>query len=234
MTQAQTVAEPFDPQTTWNAVDRYFERLLPEGAAQADALPEDEAAAQHAMAPNQGMFLQLLVRLVRARRVLEIGTVAGSSTIWLARALPKDGELITLEANPQRAELARANIERARLQCRNALRIGRAIETLPAMVWEKARPFDLIFITADKANNPGDLNWMLKLTRPGTLIVAENVVRDGAVADGLSEDPNVLGVRHFIERMATEPRLMATAMQTVGSRGYDGFAMALVLDVESS
>jgi predicted O-methyltransferase YrrM len=182
----------------------------------------------HDVAPNQGKLLQLLALLVGARMILEIGTLGGYSTIWLARALPVGGRLVTLEADPRHAEVARANIDRAGLADVVDMRVGPALDTLPQLEKEGIESFDLIFIDADKQNNPQYLSWALKLSRRGTLIIGDNVVRDGAVIDAASSDPVVQGLRRFFELLGDEPRLSATALQTVGSKGYDGFAMALV------
>ncbi|MFD7499746.1 O-methyltransferase [Streptomyces sp. NPDC059850] len=173
-------------------------------------------------------MLQLLARIQGARTILEIGTLGGYSTIWLARALPDGGRLVTLEADPRCAEVARANVERAGLGEVVEIRTGRALESLPRLAEEGHGPFDVVFIDADKPGNPDYLAWALRLTRPGSLIIGDNVVRDGEVADPASTDPRVQGVRRFTELIAREPRLTATAVQTVGEKGYDGFALALV------
>jgi predicted O-methyltransferase YrrM len=170
--------------------------------------------------------LELLARLQGARAILEIGTLGGYSTIWLARALPAGGRVVTLEANAAYAEVARANIARAGVADVVDVRVGPALDTLPLLATEA--PFDLVFIDADKRSNPEYLGWALELSRPGTLIVADNIVRGGAVADGGSDDPSVVGVRRFLELVAAEPRLSATAVQTVGVKGYDGLVLALV------
>ena len=159
---------------------------------------------------------------------MEIGTLGGYSTIWLARALPPDGKLITLEMDPKCAEIARTNIARAGLSNIVELRLGRAVNTLSQLVAEGCEPFDLIFIDADKSSYSDYLNWSLKLSRRGTVIIADNMVRKGAVVDAASTDPNVQGVRRFNELLAAEPRVSATEIQTVGSKGYDGFALAIV------
>jgi predicted O-methyltransferase YrrM len=214
-------------QETWTAVDEYFTGLLaPADPALTAALAASEAAGlpAHQVAPNQGKFLQLLALLVGARAILEIGTLGGYSTIWLARALPPGGRLVTLEADPGYAEVARANLERAAVADLVELRVGPALDTLPTLTG----PFDLVFIDADKPNNPAYLEWALRLTRRGSVIVGDNVVRDGAVVDAGSDDERVRGVRRFTEQLAAEPRVSATALQTVGSKGYDGFALALV------
>ena len=172
--------------------------------------------------------MQILARMQGARNILEIGTLAGYSTIWLARAVPSDGCVVTLEADPKHAEVAINNIARANLSEIVDVRVGKAVETLSQLVQEGTGPFDFIFIDADKPNNPTYLEWSLKLSRPGTVIVGDNVVRNGEVANPESTDPKVQGVRQFCELMAAEPRLSATAIQTVGCKGYDGFAIALV------
>ena len=218
-------------QETWSAVDAYFcERLIRADPALENALRESEAAGlpQHNVAPNQGKLLHLFAQMQGARRILELGTLGGYSTIWLARALPENGRLITLEANPAYAEVAKANIAQARLSHVVDVRVGKAIETLSLLVQEGIPPFDLIFIDADKPNNAEYLEWSLKLSRPGTVIIGDNVVRNGAVADASSTDRNVVGVRRFFDLMAENPRLSATAIQTVGSKGYDGFCLAIV------
>jgi len=222
-----------EPTAGWEAVDAYFcDTLLPADPVLAQALRDSEAAGlpAHQVAPNQGALLQLLARLQGARRILEIGTLGGYSTIWLARALPTGGRLVTLEANPACAEVARINIARAGLANRVEIRIGRAADSLPQLATDGAGPFDFIFIDADKPSNPLYLDWALRLSRPGTAIVGDNVVRNGAVADPASTDANVLGVRRFFELMAAHPRLSATAVQTVGSKGWDGFSLAIVGD----
>jgi predicted O-methyltransferase YrrM len=181
------------------------------------------------VAPNQGKLLYVLAVAHGARTILEIGTLAGYSTIWLARALPADGRLITLEYEPKHAEVARANIARAGLAAQVEVRVGAALDTLPQLAAEDAGPFDLVFIDADKVNSVAYFNWALKLTRPGSLIIIDNVVRDGKVIDAASRDVSVQGVRALYEALAAEPRVAATAVQTVGSKGYDGLAVAVVL-----
>lgn len=215
----------------WMAVDRYITGALVESDPALDAAVEAREAAglpEHEVSPNEGKLLHLLARIQRARAILEIGTLAGYSTIWLARALPPEGRLVTLEADPRHADLARANIARAGLAGIVEVRVGPALETLPGLVAEGRGPFDFVFIDADKRNNPGYLEWSLKLSRRGTLIVADNVVRGGAVADPATPDPDVQGVRRFNELIAADPRLTATAVQTVGAKGWDGFALILV------
>ena len=208
----------------WAAVDRYLAGLLvPPDAALDDALRACADAGMPAaeVSATQGKLLQLLAG---AHRILELGTLGGYSSIWLARALPDGGRLVTLEADPGYAEVARSNIARAGLSAVVEIRVGPALETLP----ELDGPFDLIFIDADKASNAEYLRWALALARPGTLIVGDNVVRDGEIADADSCDPRVRGIRRFLELVAAEPRLDATAIQTVGTKGWDGFALALV------
>lgn len=218
-------------QEQWTAVDRYITGLLvPADPALDAALEASEAAELPAIsvAPNQGKLLMLLAQLQGARRILEIGTLGGYSTIWLARALPADGRLVTLEANPDYAEVARGNLARAGLAGVAEVRVGPALETLPRLAGEGLAPFDVVFIDADKPSTPEYFQWALRLARRGTLIVVDNVVRDGAVVDADSEDASVRGIRRFNELLAAEPRVSATAIQTVGSKGYDGFALALV------
>ncbi|MCX4848009.1 O-methyltransferase [Streptomyces sp. NBC_00893] len=215
----------------WAEVDDYFNGLLvgPDEALDATVEASDGAGLPAIqVAANQGKLLNLLARLQGARTVLEIGTLGGYSTIWLARALPEGGKVVTLEADPAYAEVARANIKRAGLADVVEIRVGRALDTLPELAEKGYGPFDVVFIDADKPSNPDYLAWSLKLTRPGSLIVADNVVRDGEVVDGDSDDPKVQGVRRFTELVAAEPTLSATALQTVGSKGYDGLMMALV------
>jgi predicted O-methyltransferase YrrM len=220
-------------QELWSAVESYITDLLvpPDPALEA-ALEASAAAGLPAInvAPTAGKLLQLLARIQGARAILEIGTLGGYSTIWLARALPAGGRLITLEADPKHAEVARENIARAGLAASVEVRVGKALETLPAVAAEGHGPFDLVFIDADKPSNPGYFAWAMRLTRPGSLIIVDNVVRDGKVADQASADPSVIGVRRLNELIAAEPRVSATAIQTVGSKGYDGLAVILRTD----
>lgn len=221
-------------ETHWVDVDHYISDVLVKSdPALVAALAASDAAGLPAISvsPNQGKLLHILARALRARHILEIGTLGGYSTIWLARALPADGHLISLEASAHHAEVARANIAQAGLSDIAEVRVGRALETLPLLAAEGHGPFDLIFIDADKQNNPEYFQWALTLARPGSLIVIDNVVRDGAVIDAASRDPDIRGVRRLNELMAAESRVIATAMQTVGIKGYDGFAVALVLEV---
>jgi predicted O-methyltransferase YrrM len=218
-------------QEQWSRVDEYVNALmLPRDEVLEAALAAGQAAGLPAInvAPNQGKFLSLLAQIQGASRILEIGTLAGYSTIWLARALPKSGRLVTLELDPKHAEVARANIERADLSALVEIRVGRAIDSLAALVDERVPPFDLVFIDADKASIPDYFLASLKLTRPGSVIVVDNVVRKGAVLDAASSDANVQGVRRFNEIVSKTPQVSATTIQTVGSKGYDGFALIRV------
>ncbi|MFD7081783.1 O-methyltransferase [Streptomyces sp. NPDC059918] len=218
-------------QRTWTAVDDYFDGLLvEEDEALAAANTDAEAAGlpAHQVAPNQGKLLHLLARIRGARTILEIGTLGGYSTIWLARALPAGGRLVTLEVDGHCADVAAANVARAGLADVVDIRRGPALDLLPQLTG--LAPFDLVFIDADKPSNPDYLKWALELTRPGSVIIGDNVVRDGAVVDPDSTDPRVRGVRRFTELIAEQPKLTATALQTVGSKGYDGLVMALVTD----
>jgi predicted O-methyltransferase YrrM len=219
-------------QEIWTTVDEYVEGLfLPPDEALAAALADSAAAGlpEIAVSPAYGKLLMLLAQSHGARTILEIGTLGGYSAICLARALPPRGRLITLEFNPTHAEIARANIARAGLADRVEVRVGRAVDTLAQLAAESVGPYDLIFIDADKPSYVAYLEWSLRLSRPGTLIIADNVVRQGRVIDGDSDDANVQGVCRFNEALAAEPRLSATILQTVGRKGYDGFALALVI-----
>ncbi len=215
----------------WTAVDEYVAGLFepPDNVLDA-ALAASEAAGLPSInvTANQGRLLHVLARALGARRILEIGTLGGYSTIWLARALPAGGQVVTLEAEPRHADVARANFARAGLSHAIDLRLGPAQETLPALAASRTEAFDLIFIDADKTAYADYLTWALQLSRPGTLIVADNIVRAGAVADEGSTDANVQGVRRFNALLAADPRVTATVLQTVGSKGYDGFALAIV------
>ena len=216
----------------WTAVDRYFNDLMVPSDPVLEAALKASAEAglpPIQVSPSQGKMLWIMARAMRARRILEMGTLGGYSTIWLARALPPDGRLITLEADPNHAEVARVNIERAGLGDMVDVRLGPALDTLPRLAAEGRGPFDLVFIDADKENYPDYFKWALRLSRRGTLIIADNVARKGAVIDAESGDPNVQGMRRFLELVAGERRVSATAIQTVGSKGYDGFAIALVV-----
>ncbi|WP_030743262.1 O-methyltransferase [Streptomyces sp. NRRL S-31] len=216
----------------WDDVDDYFiSRLSPDDEALRAALRESEAAGLPPIAVTaaQGKFLQLLAQTQGARHVLEIGTLGGYSTIWLARALPEDGRLISLEYSAKHADVATRNISRAGLDRVVEVRVGPALESLPKLADENPAPFDLVFIDADKANNEHYVEWALRLTRAGSLIVVDNVVRGGRVADAGSTEPDVIGTRAAIELIAAHPRLSGTAIQTVGNKGHDGFALARVL-----
>ncbi len=218
-------------QKLWSDVDRYIDQQLVRADESLEmALHASRAAGLPAIdvSPSQGKLLHLLARMMGARRMLEIGTLGGYSTIWLARALPPDGVVVTLEALPKHAEAARINIECAGLSALVDLRVGPALETLPLLESEGGGPFDLIFIDADKRSNPDYLSWALRLARVGTVIVVDNVVRDGAIVDLTRDDPDIAGIRRFFDMVASEPRLSATAIQTVGAKGWDGFAIAIV------
>ncbi len=213
------------------AVDCYItDQLVPSDAALDAALASSVANGLPAInvAPNQVKLLHILARSVGAKRILEVGTLGGYSTIWLARALAPGGKVITLEYEPKHADIARANIERAGLARVVDIRVGKAIDTLPKIAAEGGDPFDLVFIDADKSGNADYFAWAMKLTRVGSLIIVDNVVRNGAVVDA-NGDANVQGARRLCEAMASEPRVSATAVQTVGSKGYDGFAIAVVV-----
>ncbi|MEU3546719.1 O-methyltransferase [Streptomyces longwoodensis] len=216
----------------WDAVDAYFtEHLSPDDEVTAAALRESEAAGLPpiSVTANQGKLLQLLAQVQGARGILEIGTLGGYSTIWLARALPPEGRLISLEYSPRHAEVARRNLARAGLDGQVEVRVGPALESLPRLADENPPPFDLVFIDADKGNNPHYVEWALRLTRAGSLIVLDNVVRGGRVVDADSTAEDVRGTRAAIELIGSHPRLSGTAIQTVGGKGYDGFALARVL-----
>ena len=218
-------------QDQWKAVDNYLAGLLVAPDTALDAALEASTTAGLPpinVSPTHGKLLHLLATMQGARLILEIGTLGAYSTIWLARALPADGRLITLEADSKHADVARRNIARAGLEGIVELRLGKALDTLPQIAAGKNGPFDLIFIDADKQNIPRYFDWALRLSRSGTLIVVDNVVRGGAVVDAATEDTNVQGVRQFLDIVAREARVSATAIQTVGLKGYDGFALALV------
>lgn len=219
------------PDETWTSVDRYFGDLLLRNDPDLDFALQSSAKAglpTIQVSPCQGKLLQLLAQTQGASRILEVGTLGGYSTLWLARALPKGGSLVTLEFDPRHAEVARANFAHSGLEGVVEVRVGDAKATLPKLAAEKGPAFDLIFIDADKSGYPVYFEWALKMSKPGTVIIADNVVRNGAVADAASTDANVLGVRRMNEIVAAEPRVTATAIQTVGSKGYDGFLMARV------
>lgn len=216
-------------QQQWSAVDNYMiSELIPQDEVLEKVLENNQRAGlpEHDVAANQGQLLALFVRMTQARRILEIGTLGAYSSIWMARALPADGKLTTLEADPIHARIARQNIHLAGLDDRIELIEGPALRSLEN--FGDVAPFDMIFIDADKPNNPGYLEWALHYSRPGTLIVGDNVVRDGEVINRQSDDARVQGVRRFIEMLGDNPRLSATALQTVGVKGWDGFTLALV------
>jgi predicted O-methyltransferase YrrM len=218
-------------ENTWDAVDRYIsEQLLPHDNALETALQASHAAGLPTInvAPNQGKLLMILARIQGARRILEIGTLGGYSTIWLARALPADGQLVTLEVNATHAQVANANVARAGLAAIVDIRVGAALATLRSLASETAKPFDFVFIDADKPNTAAYFKQAIELSRAGSVIVVDNVVRKGALADDNSADADVQGMRRFMETLAAEPRVTATAIQTVGVKGYDGFAIAIV------
>ena len=220
--------------TQWDAVDRYIEAVF---LGHDDVLEEALRASDRAglpaiqVTPSQGKMLNLLARACSARRILEIGTLGGYSTIWLGRALPQDGQLLSLELNPKHAEVARANIELAGLSDKVEVRLGPAKDTLTQLKMEAVAPFDFIFIDADKPLTADYFSGALAITRIGSVIVVDNVVRGGKVADLTVNDPDAEGIRQFHERIANEVRVSATEIQTVSSKGYDGFALALVLGV---
>lgn len=220
------------PEEQWDAVENYFNELLTPSDPILDAATEAIDAAglpSISVAPHEGRLLWILARMQGARNILEIGTLGGYSTIWLARGLAAGGRMITLEFNPKHAAIARENIARAGLAEMVEVRVGPALESLPVVAAEGRGPFDLTFIDADKKNNWEYFVWALKLSRRGSVIVVDNVVRDGAVVDASSTDSDIRGIRRFIEMLAKEKRVSATALQTVGSRGYDGLAIALVM-----
>ena len=217
---------------SWESVDSYLnDVLIQQDTALAEALYASEAAQLPSInvTPAQGKFLHLMAKAIGAQRVLEIGTLGGYSAIWLARALPRGGTMVTIEAEPRHAEIARANIARAGLDHFVDLRIGRALDVLPEIEQQRLGPFDLTFIDADKPNTPAYFAWALRLSRPGSVIIADNVVRDGAIADRSSRDASVQGMQRLLASIASEPRVSATVIQTVGAKGYDGFAMAIVV-----
>lgn len=214
----------------WARLDEYYDSHLvreDDALTTARRTSRDAGLPDIAVAANQGKFVQLLAQLVGARRILEIGTLGGYSTIWLARALPRDGRLVTLEYEPAHAEVAGANIARAGLEAVVDIRVGEALQSLPELVGQD--PFDLVFIDADKANNPHYIEWSVRLGRPGTLIVVDNVVRGGQVLDPRVDAPDVVGTRRAVELVGSHPRLDGVALQTVGVRGWDGMMLARVL-----
>jgi predicted O-methyltransferase YrrM len=215
----------------WSQVDEYIvQALVPSDAALDAALRSSTEAGLPAInvAPNQGKFLALLATIQGAQRILEIGTLGGYSSIWLARSLPSDGQLVTLELSPKHAEVARQNLERAGVASKVDVRVGRAVDTLAALASEGVRPFDFVFIDADKQSIPEYFHWSLELSRVGSVIVVDNVIRKGNVIDATSSDANVQGVRRFNELLSKTASVSATTIQTVGSKGYDGFTLIRV------
>jgi len=218
-------------QDVWEAVEHYFDKVLVgQDSALEDALASAAAEKLPAIQVSsvQGKLLHLLARILGARKILEIGTLGGYSTIWMARALPEGGRLITLEADSKHADVARKNFARAGVESKVELRLGKALDTLPKIAAEGLGPFDLFFIDANKSNMPEYFEWSLKLARIGSVIIADNVVREGAVLDADSKDGDIQGIRRFLEMVGKEKRVSGTAMQTVSTKNYDGFAMVLV------
>jgi predicted O-methyltransferase YrrM len=216
----------------WTSVERYLtDNLVHPDQPLDDAIKANAQAELPAIdvTPNEGKLFHLFARMQGARRILEVGTLGGYSTIWFARTLPPDGKLVTLEIDPKHASVAADNIHRAGLTPLVDLRVGPALESLTQLHAENAPPFDLIFLDADKPNNPVYLEWAIRLSRPGTVIIGDNVVREGEVIDPTNSDPRVQGTRRLFELLASDPRVDATAIQTVGSKGYDGFVLAIVL-----
>jgi len=219
-------------QALWAAVDDYLEHLYVHPDPALDSTMQTSAAAGLPgiqVTPSQGMLLHILARVQNAGKILEIGTLGGYSTIWLARALPEGGRLLSLEAEPSHAAVARANLENAGLSGKVEVRMGRALETLPRVATQGEGPFDLIFIDADKMNIAGYFTWALRLSRPGSLIIVDNVIRNGAVIDAQSDEPAVQGVRRFNELAAAQSGVLITTIQTVGRKGYDGLTLVYVL-----
>jgi predicted O-methyltransferase YrrM len=215
----------------WESVDKYLgEMLIPQDSTLEQALAAAAAAKLPAIQVSsvQGKLLHLLARIMGARNILEIGTLGGYSTIWMARALPEGGRVITLEADPKHAEVARKNFAHAGVENKVELRLGKALDTLPQVAAEMRDPFDMFFIDANKSNMPEYFEWSLKLARKGSVIIADNVVREGAVLDANSKDADIQGIRRFLEMVGKEKRVSATALQTVSTKNYDGFALALV------
>jgi predicted O-methyltransferase YrrM len=218
-------------QELWEQVDEYINSVSIKADAALEAAAASAVKAQLppvSVTPAQGKLLHLMARALGARRILEVGTLAGYSTIWLARALPSDGHLITIEANPTHADIARANIEGAGLSDRVDIRLGKAVDVLPQIAAEKPPPFDFIFIDADRTGLADYFDWAVKLSRPGSVIIVDNVVRKGGVIDSASDNVDITGVRRFNERVKGDTRVDVTMIQTVGAKGHDGFAMALV------
>jgi len=218
-------------QDVWESVEQYLDKVL---VMQDSALQDSLASAEAAKLPaiqvsaGQGKMLHLMARILGARNILEIGTLAGYSTIWMARALPEGGRIITLEADPKHADVALKNFARAGVETKVELRLGKALDTLPQIAAEGRGPFDMFFIDANKSNMPEYFEWSLKLARTGSIIIADNVVREGAVLDASSKDADIQGIRRFLEMVGKEKRVSGTALQTVSTKNYDGFALVLV------
>jgi predicted O-methyltransferase YrrM len=218
-------------QKVWEAVDKYFDKTLnPQDSALEDALKAAKAAKLPAIQVSsvEGKLLHLLALMLGARNILEIGTLGGYSTIWMARALPEGGRIITLEADPKHADVARKNFARAGVESKVELRLGKALDTLPQVAADARGPFDMFFIDANKSNMPEYFEWSLKLARKGSVIIADNVVREGKVLDAKSKDADIQGIRRFLEMVGKEKRVSGTALQTVSTKNYDGFALVLV------
>ena len=218
-------------QEVWEAVDKFLDKMMiPHDPALEDALAAAAAAKLPAIQVSsvQGKFLQLLARILGARNILEIGTLGGYSTLWMARALPEGGRIITLEADPKHADVAKKNFARAGVESKVELRLGKALDTLPQVAAEGLGPFDLFFIDANKSNMPEYFEWSLKLARKGSVIIADNVVREGAILDEKSKDADIQGIRRFLEMVGKEKCVSGTALQTVSTKNYDGFALVLV------
>ena len=215
----------------WTAVDSYLNEMLvgsDEALEQALARSTEAGLPEIAVTPTQGKFLMMLARVQGARRILEIGTLGAYSTIWFAKALPADGRIITIESEPKHAEVARENVEAAGFKDMVEVRLGKALDVLPDIAAENVGPFDFTFIDADKPSNPEYFDWALRLSHSGSIIIVDNVIREGAVINADSEDASVQGVRRLNDRLALESSVTATTLQTVGSKGYDGFTIALV------
>jgi predicted O-methyltransferase YrrM len=217
--------------TLWNDVDIYFSSKLQESDQIMDSILKANTEAGLPaidVSPNQGKLLYLLAKLKAAKNILEIGTLGGYSSVWLARALPEDGHIVTLEFSEKHANVAKENVRNAGLENKIDIIVGPALETLPTLEKKGFSSFDFIFIDADKPNNPNYLKWALELSRPGTVIIADNVVRNGKVIEDDNEDSNVQGIRQFIDLLSEESRIDSTAIQTVGAKGYDGFVLGIV------
>ncbi|MBO0854590.1 MAG: O-methyltransferase [Nocardia sp.] len=218
-------------ETEWGAVDRYVvDSLVGDGDSDVPRANSEAGLPPIDVSPPQGKFLRLIAQSIGARRVLEIGTLGGYSTMWLARAVGPQGRVVTLEYDPHHAEVARANLDRKGVGERVEIRVGAALDNLPGVERDLTEPFDLVFIDADKVNNAEYVRWALRVTRPGSVIIIDNLVRAGRLVDGDPADPGVRGSREAVELLAAEPRLEATVVQTVGSKGWDGFGYAVVVE----